>query len=401
MHLQVALASQGRGKAQLISVDVAKAGISGVVAKAAAKHKLKSTKKKPLSLYTAEGVELKHDEDVQELAPGQLLLLVASEGDRKEMERLALATVSEQSTGDRRSLRAVALENGLLPEELWQKVFRFLKPRSGPDGIPIHLLFPPSSPTIVPVAVQVCQLFHREIPKLFAYAGQWFWTVQNGKAPVIDTMPGVWQEYEPRANSDIELCFMRGERSRTVEVSGQDDGPKGRQRHVGIDFDTMSQRNLSKKGAVLTLRRWPGVAHVPPSQREPVCQIEVVGHGNIYWYAYESPGDAVDRFFRGFRGCGHENRQAQDQFRLQIYRFLRSAVEGKARVDQVAVAIAELLATSTAIEAGFRDLVQDEGGGMRSVPQDPNSHVFTSVSKVAPKKTAEGAVAAAAARGGR
>ena len=241
MHLRIALASQ-RSNAQLITVPDGGVSLSVLLNKAAAKHKLKSTKKKPLSLFTDAGLALIDGEFA--LSPGQLLLLCVSEGDLKEMRKLETKT-AEQARCGQPSQRGTAVENGTLPEELWERVFRFVRPVAGRDGLPIHLLYPPAHPQIVPAAAQVCRLFAREIPRLFAYGGQWFFGPGAGKAAGAE-----WRKYEPRANSDIEVCFMRGEASRTVEVCGQAEGPRARPRHVAVNFEAMTQTNLSKKGPI-------------------------------------------------------------------------------------------------------------------------------------------------------
>jgi len=245
-------------------------------------------------------------------------------------------------------------------------------------GLPSHLLYPPTRPTICPAAASVNLLFRREIPRRWSYGGQWYW-LGKGNAGAD------WHKYSPAANSDIELSFMRGEESRTVSICEQGQDPsqaKAKQRHVCINFNGMAQSNLSRKGASFPIKRWPDTSFVPPSLREPVCHVEVEGHGAIFWYPYESPVDAVDRFYR------NSHPPVPIQARLQIYLFLESLVETQIRRDEVAAAILEyeeqhaegtqLHNTTWGTEPP--DVV------MSRLNADFNSHRFTTISKVTPKK---------------
>ena len=82
--------------------------------------------------------------------------------------------------------------------------------------------------------------------------------------------------------------------------------------------------------------------HVLPCEREPMCQVQVEGHPDILWHAFEQSADAVDRFFRASR-LGSRLHEADVLMRRQIYRFLAGVMkEDEARLRAVHAALAAL-----------------------------------------------------------
>merc|ERR1712194_645246 len=121
-----------------------------------------------------------------------------------------------------------------------------------PLGRPVHLCHPPTHPLVLSVAASVSHLFREQIYNRWAYCGQWWWW--------SSLIPG-WVKYSPKPNVDIELAFMRGDEEVTVhicEVGQQTPGEK-RARHVSIALKDCLQRNLSKKGNAIQIRRWPHI----------------------------------------------------------------------------------------------------------------------------------------------
>jgi len=126
MHFQVALASNHNNPMPVQAGGT----LLQLLTKAAGKYKLKSTKKKPLSLYDTNGCKLEENNDISRLTPGDVLYLVCTEGEHRDMQRLAESV--GQCAG--KEIKREAHDNGWLPEELWNNVFSFLQPPCGVDG---------------------------------------------------------------------------------------------------------------------------------------------------------------------------------------------------------------------------------------------------------------------------
>ena len=264
--LQVVYAAQT--KAQLVTFDsfTGKQGtrsLQVLLQRAAAKHKLKHSKKKPLSLFSSAGEALTCDDQLDQLKSGDLVLLCATEGDRREVARRVSAAAEAQH-------QEVSAIEGVFPEEVWFRIFGALQPPRGPEGWPLHLAAPPSHPPIFPQLAMTCRLFASEVYKLWnpralfpLGAGQWFWRGRDS-----------WVKYSPAANADIEFGFTRGERVLTVHISEHDQTHAGakRQGHVAINYPDMVQTNLSKKGIPIPICRWPSVTTVQSGARSLQCE---------------------------------------------------------------------------------------------------------------------------------